>query len=80
MRTRLQLSGRQAQALRDLADRRKVSVAELIRQAVDEYLRLAGTIDRERKRRALAVAGRFHSRQGDLSVDHDRHPAQTFGE
>jgi hypothetical protein len=81
IRTQIQLSEQQAQALRDLAARRKVSVAELIRQAVDEQLRSARTVDRqERKRRALAIVGRFHSGQSDLSVEHDRYLAEAFGE
>ena len=79
IRTQIQLSEKQARALKDLAVRRNVSVAELIRQAVDEQLRAAGTIDpEERKRRALAAAGRFHSGLTDLSTEHDRYLAEAF--
>ena len=79
IRTQIQLSEKQARALKDLAARRNVSVAELIRQAVDEQLRAAGTIDpEERKRRALAAAGRFHSGLTDLSTEHDRYLAEAF--
>jgi predicted DNA-binding ribbon-helix-helix protein len=79
IRTQIQLSEKQAKALKDLAARRNVSVAELIRQAVDEQLRAAGTIDpEERKRRALAAAGRFHSGLTDLSTEHDRYLAEAF--
>jgi predicted DNA-binding ribbon-helix-helix protein len=79
VRTQIQLSEKQAKALKDLAARRKVSVAELIRQAVDEQLRAAGSIDPEdRKRRALAAAGRFHSGLTDLSTAHDRYLAEAF--
>jgi predicted DNA-binding ribbon-helix-helix protein len=79
IRTQIQLSEKQAKALKDLAARRNVSVAELIRQAVDEQLRVAGTIDpEERKRRALAAAGRFHSGLTDLSTEHDRYLAEAF--
>ena len=79
IRTQIQLSEKQARALKDLAVRRNVSVAELIRQAVVEQLRAAGTIDpEERKRRALAAAGRFHSGLTDLSTEHDRYLAEAF--
>ena len=79
IRTQIQLSEKQAKALKDLAARRNVSVAELIRQAVDEHLRAAGSIDPdERKRRALAAAGRFHSGLTDLSTAHDRYLAEAF--
>ena len=81
VRTQIQLSEKQAKALKKLAARRNVSVAELIRQAVDEELRAAGGIDRdERKRRALAAAGRFHSGLTDLSTEHDHYLAEAFGE
>ncbi|MEP7359583.1 MAG: ribbon-helix-helix protein, CopG family [Anaerolineales bacterium] len=80
VRTQIQLSEKQSQALKKLAARRKVSVAELIREAVDEQLRSAGKIDPdERKRRALAAAGRFHSGQTDLSTEHDQYLAEAFG-
>jgi hypothetical protein len=80
IRTQIQLSERQAEALKELAARQNVSVAEIIRQAVDERLRAASGIDlRQRKQRALAVAGRFHSGHSDLSVEHDRHLAEAYG-
>jgi hypothetical protein len=79
IRTQIQLSEQQAKALKNLAARRKVSVAELIRQAVDEQLRASGNVDPdERKRRALAIAGRFHSGLTDLSTEHDRYLAEAF--
>ena len=42
VRTQIQLSEKQAKALKKLAARRNVSVAELIRQAVDVQLHTAG--------------------------------------
>ncbi len=80
VRTQIQLSEKQAKALKKLAARRNVSVAELIRQAVDEQLRAAGSIDGdERKRRALEAVGRFHSGLSDLSSAHDQYLAEAFG-
>lgn len=80
IRTQIQLSARQAKALKDLAARQGVSVAEIIRQAVDDRLRMTGSIDlEERKRRALAVSGRFHSGQPDLSTAHDQYLAEAYG-
>jgi hypothetical protein len=34
----------------------------------------------ERRRRALAAAGRFSSGRNDVSVDHDEYLAEAFGE
>lgn len=51
------------------ARRRGISLAELIRQALDSYLE-----DRDLERRreqALAAVGGFHSGSAETSVDHD---------
>jgi hypothetical protein len=32
----------------------------------------------ERRRRAIAAAGRFHSGASDISVDHDEYLVETF--
>jgi predicted transcriptional regulator len=78
-RTQIQLPDDQARALKDLAARRNQSIASLIREAVDEWLRGAGSVDpHERKRRAIAAAGRFRSGHRDVSVEHDRHLSEAF--
>ncbi len=80
VRTQIQLSEEQAQALKEQAARQDTSMAALIRQAVDEWLRSAGAFDREeRKRRALELAGRYHSGHSDLSSEHDRHLVEAYG-
>jgi hypothetical protein len=62
IRTQVQLTEEQARALRDLASVRQVSVAELIRQSVNTLIQSSGEIDmEERRRRAIAAAGRFRS-------------------
>ncbi|MBI5650752.1 MAG: CopG family transcriptional regulator [Chloroflexi bacterium] len=74
VRTQIELSEAQARALKSLAAAQKKKPADLIRQAVDQMLRARGALDRaERKRRALAAAGRFHSGLPDLSTEHDRY-------
>jgi hypothetical protein len=79
VRTQIQLTESQIQALKDMAAAHNKSMAELIRQAVDMLLRNSSEIDREeRKRRAVAAAGKFHSGLGDLSVDHDRHLSEAY--
>jgi Arc/MetJ-type ribon-helix-helix transcriptional regulator len=81
IRTEIRLTEQQANALKDLAARRKISVSELVRQAVENMLRPAGgPTPEERKQRALAAVGRFHSGQTDLSTNHDQYLADAFGE
>ncbi len=75
-RTQIQLTKDQLRALKKLAAERGQSMADLIRRAVDRLVREAG----ERKRRALAAAGRFRSGIANLSADHDRHLDEAFGD
>jgi hypothetical protein len=64
-----------------MAAKHDISMAELIRRAVDDWLQQAGAVDREeQKQRALAVVGRFHSGHADISIEHDRYLAEAFGE
>jgi Ribbon-helix-helix domain len=80
-RTQIQLTEEQSQALKTLAAERRISVAELIRQAAEDLLRQSFTVSRaEMKRRALAAAGRFRSGEKDLSTSHDDHLAEIYGE
>ena len=72
IRTQVQLTEEQAQQLRRIANREQKSVAELVRQAVDQWLLLAEPLSvEERKRRAISVAGKYHSRVSDLARNHD---------
>ena len=79
IRMQVQLSEAQAEALKALAATQNKSVTELIRESVDSLLRSTGEIDREeRKRRARAAAGRFHSGRTDLSASHDLYLAEAY--
>lgn len=78
VRTQVQLTDSQVQVLKRMAAERGVSIAELIRQSLEHFLRTAGNADREeRARRALAAAGRFRSGLGDLAAEHDRYLADA---
>lgn len=80
IRTQIQLTAEQARALREIASERKSSIAELIRNGVDDILRSeAGPNREERKRRAIAAAGKFHSGVTDLSAAHDRYLGESYG-
>jgi Ribbon-helix-helix protein, copG family len=72
LRNQIRLTEEQSLALKSLAAERRTSVAELIRQAVEDLLRQSPTLSRaEMKQRALAAAGRFRSGVKDLSTRHD---------
>jgi predicted DNA-binding ribbon-helix-helix protein len=79
IRTQVQLSESQMRQLKDLARRRGVAVAALIREGADLVIRSSGTVDEEqRRRRAMEAAGRFHSGHRDLAAAHDRHLAEAL--
>jgi glycerol dehydrogenase-like iron-containing ADH family enzyme len=79
IRTQIQLTEKQSKNLKRIAASRHRSVAELIRQAVDNMIKSAVLVDvEERRRRALAAAGRFSSGLQDLSTEHDKYLAEAF--
>lgn len=79
VRTQIQLTEEQAEKLKKIAGERHLSIAELIRQAVDNLLKTGFSIDiEERKNRAVAVAGMFSSGKKDISKEHDEYLAEAF--
>lgn len=81
IRTQIQLTEEQVRLLKALAAERRVSIAELIRQSVDQFVRMSRGVDaEERKRRAIAVAGRFRSGCSDLSEEHDAYLAEAYSQ
>lgn len=79
IRTQIQLTKEQADRLKKVAAKRHLSVAKLIRQAVDALIRSNAAIeDEERRRRAIAAAGRFRSGVSDLSTAHDKYLSEAY--
>lgn len=77
VRTRIQLTEEQAQALKALAARDGVSMAALVRLGVDCVI--GGTEDAERRRRALEAIGRFSSAHHDVARRHDAYLDEAYG-
>ncbi len=72
VRTQIQLSEDEVAAVKRLARERSVSMAAVIREAVDQYVeRESGVPLEERWRRSLAAVGAFRSGVPDLSQRHD---------
>ena len=79
IRTQVQLSETQIRTLKRLAADRGVSMSELVRQSLDQFLLAAGiTDDRHLRIRALAASGRFHSGRPDIATDHDEYLPEAF--
>jgi hypothetical protein len=82
IRTQIQLTEEQSARLHESARRSGVSVAQIIRVSVDDYLRreaagLAGTPSRDA---AASVAGMFHSGRGDVAARHDDYLDEAYAE
>ncbi len=81
VRTQIQLTEEQAKAVRRIAASRHLSIAELIRQAIDSMIKsptFAGL--EERQNRAIEVIGKFSSGKRDISKHHDRYLADAYQE
>lgn len=80
-RIQIRLTEAQYFKLKNLSASHNTSMAKLIRQAVDAFHNMSLDIDHdERKRRAIAAAGQFHSGLGDLAADHDRYLNGTYAD
>ena len=80
VRTQIQLTEEQAAILRAMSIDRHCSVAELIRQGIDSFVKNESGVTREgRIARAKSAVGRFASTPANVSTEHDRYLAQAFG-
>ena len=79
VRTQIQLTEDQAKTLKKIAASRQLSVAEIIRRAVDTMIKSSIAADPEdRIKRALEIAGKFSSRKRDVSKRHDVYLAESY--
>jgi hypothetical protein len=79
IRTQIQLPQQQVSTLKQLAMQQHVSMAELIRRAVDMFTaspEIANITDQ--RQRALKAAGRFHSGKNDTAIRHDDYLTEAF--
>jgi hypothetical protein len=79
VRTEVELTDEQSEALAGLADRERVSVGEMVHRAVDLLIRTQHEPNRpDVRRRAIAAAGRYSSDRHDVSEAHDEYLAQAY--
>ena len=79
VRTQIQLTEKQSKSLKKIAASRHLSVAELIRQSVDNMITANVMVDAdERRKRAISIVGKFHSGKHDISREHDKYLAEAF--
>jgi hypothetical protein len=80
VRTQIQLTEDQAKSLKRMAASRHLSVAELIRRAINAMIKTSTSVDpEERLKRSLEIAGKFSSGKRDISKKHDAYLAESYG-
>lgn len=75
VRTQIQLTEEQSEALHRIAGQRGVSVSALLREAAD---RIISSPASDRRARAMLVIGAFSSGRTGISRDHDDELAGAF--
>ncbi|MFB3886395.1 MAG: CopG family transcriptional regulator [Thermodesulfobacteriota bacterium] len=79
VRTQIQLTEDQAKALKRISQSRHLSVAKLIRKAVDTIIISSTVVDQEeRHKRAMEIVGKFGSGRRDISKKHDLYLAEVY--
>ncbi|MGB3713123.1 MAG: CopG family transcriptional regulator [Candidatus Promineifilaceae bacterium] len=81
VRTQIQLTEEQSRILKRMALDRDVSMAELIRQSVDQFVGSSGELAPEQiRQRALSVIGIGFSGVTDLGQEHDHYLDEVYGD
>lgn len=79
VRTQIQLTENQARALKRMARRQDISMAELIRQSVDALISAQAADARELQwERSATVIGKYHSGKPDIAREHDRYLDEAY--
>jgi predicted transcriptional regulator len=79
VRTQIQLPEEQTAKLKKIAGECHVSMASIIRQSIDLFLKTNWVQEpRSARDRARAVAGRFHSGHTNTSQNHDEALAEAY--
>jgi len=78
VRTQIQLSEDQARIVKAFAAAQGVSAAEVIRRAIDAVVQAPSAVDvTEKRKRAIAVVGKFKSGKDDIASRHDDYLAEA---
>ncbi|MCA9923175.1 MAG: ribbon-helix-helix protein, CopG family [Anaerolineales bacterium] len=80
IRTQIQLTEDQSRILKAMSREQNVSIAELIRQSVEQFIHTSNRPTPEGiTERLLSIAGKYSSGVADLSANHDDYLAEAYG-
>jgi hypothetical protein len=79
IRTQIQFTQEQWEALKKLANDRHVSIAELVRQSVDKLIRSPENMSNdEYQQLCIEIVGKYQSGIADISSNHDEYLSETY--
>jgi len=79
IRTQIQFTQEQWEALKKLANARHVSIAELVRQSVDKLIRSPDNMSNDEfQQLCIEIVGKYQSGIGDISSNHDKYLSETY--
>lgn len=81
IRAQIRLTGEQYRRVKALTRQQNVSMAQPIRNAIDEWLdRHAELPDTEHWQRSLTAIGEYRSVLSDVAGNHDHYLAEAYGD
>ena len=81
VRTQIQLTKKQSELLKKIAMAQTISVAEIIRQSVDNYIKSSTVINtEERINKVLELSKKYKDSAGknDVSIKHDDYLVEAY--
>jgi Arc/MetJ-type ribon-helix-helix transcriptional regulator len=79
IRTQIQLTEEQSRRVKEVARRENISMAEVIRNAIDAWLEQRSDLTEEQRwAQSLNAIGKFHSGVTDLAENHDKYLTEAY--
>ncbi len=81
VRTQIQLTEKQSDRLKNIATAQAISIAEIVRQAIDNYIKSNTAINtEERIKKVLELSEKYNDSEGksDVAKKHDDYLVETY--
>ncbi len=78
IRTQIQFEEEQYQKIKELANQQKVSIAAVVRRAVEQLLMTRKPGRSSLYREALKISGKYKADHNDISTSHDKYLEEAY--
>lgn len=78
IRTQIQFEEEQYKRIKELADQQKVSIAALVRRAVEQFIMTGKPGRSSLYREALKISGKYKADHDDIAVKHDQYLEDAY--